>query len=169
MQNLSIRNTRHNDDDSIHLLIQMTMDLHAPVSTLMTTRLHVVGPDDKLNAVKAIFDANRIHHVPVVQGPKLVGMISKSDFLHFLRGINASRYDTILEETRLNRYCAEDIMTQKLAKLDPTDRIDVALELFKENLFHALPVVEDDRLVGLLTSFDIIRALADEDGSPEKM
>jgi predicted transcriptional regulator len=61
---------------------------------------------------------------------------------------------------RLNNYTAKDIMTKKLAKLDPDDKINVALEVFRENLFHAIPVVQNERIVGILTTFDIINNLA---------
>jgi acetoin utilization protein AcuB len=140
-----------------------TMDLRAPVSSIMTTKLLTVGPQDKLNQVKEIFDKNRIHHVPVVRYRQILGIISKTDFLHFLHGIRGSNYDKMIESTRLNRYTAEEIMTTGLAKLEPTDKINVALEVFKENLFHAIPIVENNNLVGMLTTFDIIRKLAEED------
>ena len=52
-------------------------------------------------------------------------------------------------------------MTTKLAKLEPTDRVNVALEVFRVNKFHALPVVEgEDMLKGIVTTFDIIDYLA---------
>ena len=53
-------------------------------------------------------------------------------------------------------------MTTGLAKLEPDDRINVALDVFCVNLFHALPVVKDNELVGILTPFDIIKTLAEE-------
>ena len=54
-------------------------------------------------------------------------------------------------------------MTQGIATLEPNDRINVALQIFMENLFHAIPVVEDDEVVGILTTYDIIKALQEED------
>jgi acetoin utilization protein AcuB len=53
-------------------------------------------------------------------------------------------------------------MTTRLGKVAPDDRINVALEIFIINRFHALPVVEDGDLVGIITPFDIMKALADE-------
>lgn len=144
------------------------MDLRAPVSSIMSTRLITVGPQDKLNLVKEIFVTHRIHHIPVVRYTQILGIISKSDFLHFIRGIRKSDYDTMIESTRLNHYTAEEIMTKGLAKLEPTDKINVALEVFKENLFHAIPIVDDGKLVGMLTTFDIIRMLAEEDDTASK-
>ena len=130
----------------------------------MTSELITIEPTDKLVVVKDIFDRHRIHHIPVVdEEERLVGLISKSDFRHFIRGMQRSEYDNLLEHSRLNNYTAADIMTRGLAKLEPDDRINVALEIFRENLFHAIPIVRQERLVGILTSFDIIDALAQED------
>ena len=139
------------------------MNLHAPVSSLMTRDVISVHPNEFLGKVKEIFDTHQIHHIPVVSDRKIVGMISKTDFLHFVRGIHHSTYDEFIEKSRLRTYRAEDIMTKGLAKLEPTDKINVALEVFKENLFHAIPICEHNELVGILTTLDIIKALSKED------
>lgn len=139
------------------------MNLYAPVRSIMTTNVITVDPSEPLFKVKEIFESNNIHHVPVVRSNKIVGLISKTDFLHFIRGIHHSTYDKFIEKSRLRSYKAEDIMTKGLAKMDPNDRINVALEVFKENLFHAIPICEDDELIGIVTTYDIINALAKED------
>ena len=64
------------------------MNVLDPVKSIMTTKLITVSTGDKLTVVKEIFDNNRIHHVPVVRYKELVGIISKTDFMHFLRGFN---------------------------------------------------------------------------------
>ena len=138
------------------------MNVLAPVSTLMTTKLVTVNPKDNLTMVKEIFEKNKIHHLPVVRYKKLVGLISKNDLLHFIKGYSENNYDEVLNTTRLKNCLAEDIMVKGIAKLEPTDRINVALKVFNENLFHALPVVQDDELVGILTTYDIIKALSEE-------
>jgi acetoin utilization protein AcuB len=65
-----------------------------------------------------------------------------------------------LNENPIDRYKAEDIMTRKLAKVSPEDRLNVVIEVFSKNLFHALPVVEDGKVVGIITTHDIIKILA---------
>ena len=140
------------------------MDILAPVSTIMTKKLLTVNPKDKLSVVKEIFDNNKIHHIPVVRFKTLVGMVSKSDLLYFIKGAaQEGGYDDMLNEARLNNYTADEIMTTGLAKVSPNDRIGVAIEVFKENLFHAIPVVENDELVGILTTYDIISSLSVKD------
>ena len=139
------------------------MDFTAPVSTIMSRKLITVSPGDKMMAVKEIFDNQRIHHIPVVKYTKLVGLVSKTDYLHFMRGMSTHPHDRILEESRLNNYNVEEIMTKGMATLESTERINVALQIFSENLFHAIPVVDDGQLVGMLTTFDIIKELLAED------
>ena len=146
------------------------MNVLAPVKTLMTTNLITVAPEDKLTVVKEIFEKNKIHHIPVVHGKEMIGLISKTDFVYFMRGFNRSEEDKFVNEARLRAYKAEDIMTKGLAKLNPNARINVALEIFMENRFHAVPVVEDNgELVGIVTTFDIIKALAAEEISAKQI
>ena len=138
------------------------MNVKAPVSSIMTKDLITVGPKDSLSKVQEIFEGHNIHHLPVVEFKKIVGIVSKTDFMAFLRGAGQNEMDRLINETRLRSYKAEDIMTHGLAKLEPDDRINVALDIFKMNRFHALPVVQDNELVGIITTHDIIRALAEE-------
>jgi acetoin utilization protein AcuB len=138
------------------------MDVRAPISTIMTQNLITINPEDSLEMVKEIFEKNNIHHIPVVRFKKIVGIVSKSDFLHFVRGYSNNEEDEFFNASRLRAYRAEQIMTTRLGKVESTDRIAVALEVFKTNLFHAIPVVDNDELVGIITTHDIIKTLAEE-------
>jgi acetoin utilization protein AcuB len=136
------------------------MNVLKPVSAIMTPNPLTVQVDDRLSIVSQLFANNKIHHLPVVDKEMLVGIISKSDFLFFKKGFANTENDKSLEEVRLNNYTAKDIMTSKLAKLEPNDKINVALEIFKENLFHGIPVVDGYKIVGIITTYDIIKHLS---------
>ena len=138
------------------------MNLLKPVSTIMTTDLITVNPSDSMMRVKEIFDKHKIHHIPVVDYKKIVGIISQTDFLLFHRGYSNKEMDRFTNEARLRAYKVEEIMTKGLAKVSSTDQIRTVLEVFRLNRFHALPVVNGEELVGLVTTFDIIDALAGE-------
>ena len=138
------------------------MDLLAPVSSMMTTEVKTVEPEDTMKKVEQVFRENRIHHIPVVEEGKLIGIVSKSDYLFFKRGFNDQTTDNRIDEFRLKTRKVKDIMTKGIAKLETADRIGVALEIFKENLFHAIPIVDDGKLVGIITTFDIIKKLSEE-------
>ncbi len=128
-----------------------------PLSEIMTIDLITVSADTKISEIKTIFDTNRIHHIPVVKYRQLLGIISKTDLLHYIKGVVGQRKDNVeLNKDLLENYCAEDIMTTGIAKLASTERIAVAIEVFKENLFHAIPIVDGNLLTGIVTTYDII-------------
>lgn len=133
------------------------MNLFSPISELMTSNLITVTADSNLATVKEIFDKGRFHHLPVIEGKKIIGIISKSDLLYFLEGLKENDENEVI----LKNLAASKIMTKGMAKVESTDKINVALEVFKVNLFHAIPVVDDGELVGILTTYDIIKGLAD--------
>jgi acetoin utilization protein AcuB len=138
------------------------MNVLAPVSTIMTTNVISVAERDRLTIVRDIFKEHPIHHIPVTRSNKVVGIISREDLLLFMKGLGENTLEKIINENRLNNYNVEAIMTRGVGKLEPTDRINVALDIFSKNLFRALPVVENDELVGIVTTFDIIRTLNEE-------
>ena len=91
--------------------------------------------------------SNSIHHVPVVEGKKLVGIVSSYDLARL--GKSFQEYDGI---------SVKEVMTRKIARLEPNDKIGAAAEVFIEHLFHGLPIVnEQDELVGIITTHDILR------------
>lgn len=135
------------------------MNLLNSVSSIMTPNPICIDSKDTLTVVDKLFKEHRIHHLPVLSEGRLVGMVSKSDFLFFRKGFS-DEHTKLEDEVRMNNFTAKDIMTKRLAKLELSDKINVALEVFKENLFHALPVVDGDKIVGIVSTFDIIKKLA---------
>ena len=138
------------------------MNIFAPISSIMTDHKHLitVAPEENLTKVKEIFEAHKFHHIPVVHFREIVGIVSRSDFEYFMGGASHYEEDRFVNELRLERTQVKEIMVKKLGKVAPDDRINVALEVFMINRFHALPVVEDGELVGILTPFDIMEALS---------
>jgi CBS domain-containing protein len=139
------------------------MNLLAPISSIMTKNVIAINPDDNLSMIREIFKNNKIHHLPIVRHKTLLGLISKHDFDLYVKGLS-SQYedfdDLMVRETLMESRKVSDFMTEHLAKVESTDRINVAVEVFKLNRFHALPVVDDGELVGIVTIHDIINTLA---------
>lgn len=126
----------------------------------MSSKLTTISPEDSLLSVQEIFKKEKFHHLPVLDKGELVGIISKSDFLHFKRGFVDRDTDNRLDLFRLKKWKVNQIMTTGLAKMDHDERINVALDIFRVNMFHAIPIMEDQKLVGILTTYDIINHLA---------
>jgi acetoin utilization protein AcuB len=121
--------------------------MNEPISKIMTTNLITASPDVTLDKIKDIFLSRKIHHLPITKNGQIVGFITTSDLLWLNRPFD--EYPKIK---------AKSIMTTKIAKLAPHDKIGAAADIFLRNWFHALPIVDDDnKLVGLVTSFDIIK------------
>jgi CBS domain-containing protein len=121
--------------------------MNESVTTIMTSDLITVKPEDNLAKVYKLFRSNRIHHLPVVEGKKLVGILTT--------------YDLFKLEKSLKEYgetIVKDVMTTKLATLEPTSRVGSAVLLFIENLFHAVPIVESNGdLVGIVSTLDVMK------------
>lgn len=144
------------------------MNLLAPVSTIMTKDLIVLPPSATMAEAGEIFRQHRIHHIPVVYAGELVGILSKTDYLHFEFPHVENDEEKKREEARMNNVKVNEHMTKGIAKVDPTTRINVVLELFKENIFHAIPVVDHARLVGIISPLDVIKHLdADQSATAE--
>ena len=53
--------------------------MNEPISTIMTTELITIGPEENLSKAKELLTTRRFHHLPVVEGKKLVGLITTYD------------------------------------------------------------------------------------------
>ncbi len=138
------------------------MNLQAPISSIMTNNLITITPEEPMARVKEIIDTHHVHHVPVVLDDAIIGMVSEDDLLYFLRDLDKESNEHYINDLRLKNYKVEEIMTKNLTTLRPEDPIKNALVIFKDNHFNALPVVEGELLVGIITTYDIIVALLDQ-------
>lgn len=124
----------------------------------MSTPVITVGPDDTMKRVQDIFRMNNIHHLPVVVEGKVIGILSKSDYLRLLHGFTLFKTEKSTEynDAIMRSLLVGEVMTKQVATLAPDDTLEMAAGFFRENLFHALPVVSKGKLVGILTTFDLI-------------
>lgn len=133
------------------------MNLQAPVSSLMSKDVISIGPKDKLQVAKDIFGSNNIHHIPVLdEDEKLVGILSKVDYLYFLKPIHQDSNEQYVNNLRLKNYTVGEAMTAQVQTISPDATLFEALELLTENRFHSLPVIEAGKVVGIITSHDFL-------------
>ena len=139
------------------------MNLLMPVSTLMSRKFHVVSDLDNVKLVKTIFDRKTVSHILVMRNDRIVGTVTRCDFASFFNGLNKQFDNLSMTQSLLQMYTVGDIMNGIVTFIEANDRIQVALEMFRDNMFAALPVIdENDKLVGMLTTMEIIKALASE-------
>jgi CBS domain-containing membrane protein len=138
------------------------MNLLMPVSSIMSRNLHVILATDNLSLVKDIFDRKTILHIPVMRHGRVVGIINRTDFRSFQSGLDKNFDNPSMTLSLLRSYVAEEVMNDKVTFLEPSDRLNVALEMLRDNIFTALPVLEDEKLVGLINALDVVKALSKE-------
>ena len=129
------------------------------LGTLVTYNPWAVGPTAVLDEISARFAELRIHHVPVVDSERqIIGIISDTDLLR-ARQLNrlvlagSSGADT----GEAPRVFARDIMAKKIVSIPTTGSVRDALGLLLKRHIHMLPVVDGDRLVGVISSRDFLR------------
>ncbi|RMF29129.1 MAG: CBS domain-containing protein [Bacteroidetes bacterium] len=129
------------------------------IRQLMSPHVVVARPHYSLaHAIRLMFQMN-IHHLPVVDAHnRLVGIFSSNDALRaytYLRSSSALKEDGEREP----ELTVEDFMTRNPHVVSPDDHVEVAVGLFNREKIHSLPVVENGKLVGILTAQDLIRFL----------
>ena len=117
-----------------------------PLSLIMTRNVVTAAAEDTLAVARGIFLKNKVHHLPIVNGSRLVGILTTYDLFKIVG--QSKDYEKIY---------IKDVMTTHVATLEPEDKIGSAAELFLENLFHAVPIVKEGNLQGIVTSFDVIK------------
>jgi acetoin utilization protein AcuB len=130
------------------------------VRDLMTRSLITAGPATSVTEAKALMVKERIRHLLVTDGGKLVGLITDRDIR-----LNLASPATSLSVWELNYLLARltlgDVMTKSLIVVDPERDAGEAARIMLEHRIGALPVLDGTRLVGILTETDIVRAFAE--------
>ncbi len=136
------------------------MKKRTPVSAIMTANPQTVNVTNSLREVHALFQEGGYHHLPVVSGNKLIGIISKMDIerISFVsqyqdESVNTTMYDVL---------SIEQVMTKDVEAIQQNQTIRDASVIFSKGSIHALPVLENDKVVGIVTTTDVVKYLLDQ-------
>lgn len=128
------------------------------VRDFMTSPAKSISRDARLLDAALFLRSTGFRHLPIVEGERLVGIITDRDVSRcapsLLGKITAEEYNAIFENTPLERVMTRDPLT-----VTPTTPLREAANILHEKKLGCLPVVEDDRLVGILTVTDMLGAL----------
>ena len=132
------------------------MKKREPISHIMTKSVVTVNQNDDLRKVVEKLKSNSIRHIPVVNGKVVVGIISRTDVNRLTFGALFDGQEGV-DEAILDMLSISQVMTSKPRTL-PSDTIikDLA-EVFAKEDFHALPVVDNGELKGIVTTTDVIK------------
>lgn len=131
------------------------MKRNEPISHIMTRNPISVHVGQKLTDVRNAFDTYGFHHVPVVSGGELIGLLSSADIMRvsYDYGQDGRMSGAVLDHT----HTIDELMTKDVTTLGSKEPIRRAFEILGEGAYHALPIVDDGILVGIVTSTDLIR------------
>jgi acetoin utilization protein AcuB len=116
----------------------------------MTANPVTIAPQDTLAAAREKMTAGRFHRLPVVQGDTLVGILTDRDILRFVGSEERTRVDGAMTETPLT--------------VSPTTPVEEAVRLMRKHQISGLPVVEAGKVVGIITTSDIMQAFLEVSG-----
>ena len=127
--------------------------MNEEVRRIMTVDPEVVGPDARIDEVTDWMIQKGLQQLPVVEDGQLVGMVTTYDLWRHAREPQDKRGEYI-----------KDIMSTRIIKITPKDKVGTAAELFMVKRFKTLPVVNlRNELKGVVTAFDVLKHILIEE------
>ena len=131
--------------------------MNREVRSIMNTHPVTVNPDLTIDELSNVMLTRRVQQLPVVENGKFVGLITSYDLWRRAEQNRSS-------ETSIGDLTVRDVMTEKVIKISPKDKVGTAAELFADRRFKTLPVVNlRDELKGMITAFDLIRIVFNDE------
>jgi len=131
------------------------MKKNEPISSIMTREVITLSLSDTLYSAEKRMKTNHIRHMPVVNEGKLIGLISLSD-LQRISFIDAYSKEGTEDTPVYNMLSIKDLMIKNPLTASPRTTILEVSKLLASKEFHSLPVVDQDKLVGIITTTDLL-------------
>jgi CBS domain-containing protein len=132
------------------------------VADVMTREVVWLLEEQNLAQVAEAFQRFSFHHLPVLDGRRLVGMVSQRDILQAtVSGVDRTPAALAREARFLERTFVRDLMKTRVLTARPSDTVAVAAGRMLDSRVDALPVVDErNELIGIVTSHDLLRLMA---------
>tara|TARA_R110000868_G_scaffold373263_1_gene637189 strand:- start:610 stop:1026 length:417 start_codon:yes stop_codon:yes gene_type:complete len=131
------------------------MKQRTPVSVIMTKNIIALTRADDLQRAEMLFNRHKIKHIPVVSGETVIGMLSFSDLLK-ISYADVSEDEHNIDTVIYNMFTIEQVMVKDVVTISSETTIKEAAEILAEREFHALPVVDEGTLIGIVTTTDLL-------------
>jgi len=131
------------------------MKKNQPISSIMTQEVITLSLKDSLYSAEKRMKTNHIRHMPVVDKDELIGLISLSD-LQRISFIDAYSKEGTEDTPVYNMLSIRDMMIKNPLTASPKTTILEVSKLLASKEFHSLPVVDDEKLVGIITTTDLL-------------
>nr|WP_299031022.1 CBS domain-containing protein [uncultured Tenacibaculum sp.] len=138
------------------------MKKRTPVSVIMTKNVLTLSSTDDLMTAEKIFKKEKIRHIPVVSGSEIKGMLSYTDLLRISFADAVDDNETDVDTVVYNMFTIDQVMVKNLVTVNSDTTIKEVAEILAKKEFHALPVVDNNELVGIVTTTDLINFLLEQ-------
>lgn len=133
-----------------------------PISTIMTKDLITLHNSDSLELAEHLFKSNHIRHIPVVKGDAIIGMLSYTDLLRISFADAIDEEEEFVDAVVYNMFTIEQVMAKNITSVSSITSIKEVAEILSKKEFHAIPVVDNEKLVGIVTTTDLINYLLEQ-------
>ncbi len=130
------------------------------VGEIMAREVITLKRSDSLKFGKDIMTQKRVRHFPVVEDGKVVGVVSQRDLFRASLA-SALRYEEKIEKAFLDNLSIKGVTNESPVTVSPDTAITEAARLMVDKKIGCLPVVEHEKLVGLVTETDFLKVLAE--------
>jgi CBS domain-containing protein len=137
----------------------MKSDEHTKVQDIMTRNPHTLEADDVLDLADDLMTMARIRHIPILERGKLIGIVSQRD-LFFSALVQALGLEQREQKDLMKTIRAREIMIRPVLTISSGASVKEAARLMADNKIGCLPVVEDEKFVGIVTETDILHHVA---------
>ena len=128
------------------------------VREMMSTDVEVVDRNDNLRLVEERMTTRQLRHLPVVDQGTLVGLVTQCDLFKAAMS-SAMGYGEKAQKAFLQSVCVKEIMVYPVVTVAPEMSVAEAADIMMQRGIGCLPVVEQDKLVGIVTKTDLLRCL----------
>lgn len=134
------------------------MNHQVSITEIMSKNPITIASSESLYEVENLLNKHSIRHLPVVDNDHLIGVINRSDLLR-ISVSDLNEAEDGVESVIFNNYSISQVMTKMPVFIDVNYTIKEAAKLLSQQSFHSLPVVDQGKLVGIVTSTDLIKYL----------
>lgn len=132
------------------------------ISNIMSTNLITIGTHNTLFDAEKLFKQHKIRHIPVVDNKKIIGILSLTDLLRLSFVDTYGEDDSQVDNAIYDMLGIEQVMVSNPVHVAPTKTIKEVAEILSKQEFHALPVVDGGKLVGIVTTTDLLNYLLEQ-------
>jgi len=123
-----------------------------PISQVMTMSVRTAGLGEKLSDVRHMMVEGTFHHMPIVDGERLVGILSARDLIQISRGRTATDNASLDACSTIAEAMQTDLVT-----MQSDDSVERAIDLLSDGAVHSVLVLDgNEHLVGIVTNIDLL-------------